>query len=591
MSPQEQIKERLDLVDLISGYVQLKPASAGSLKGLCPFHTEKTPSFNVSKDKQFWHCFGCNIGGDHFEFLMKIEGVDFPEALRMLAERTGVEIPRFDTKQANDKTRLLEITKLAERFFAKMLTDLPTAAHAREYVEKRRIPPALVEKFAIGYAPDSWDALSSSLIKRGFKEEEIARSGVCGKREKASGIYDRFRNRLMFPIHDVNGKTVGFTGRVLVANTEEAKYVNTPQSELYDKSGVLYGLDIAKAAIRTHGFVVLVEGQMDVVGSWRGGVENVVASSGTALTERHVGLLKRVTNLACIAFDADAAGLAAARRGIDLLLAAEMDVKIITLPKGFKDPDELTVADPALWLQAVAEAKHIVAFEIEKALEQKLDDPLVKKRAVQNVLQDIAKLRDPIEQDDWIQRTAKAFNVDIDALKVSLGKKPMQKPQNVAKNPEPTITAPKTFTPHDRLSELAVAFLIDNRTDRGFLIEYIHPDMISSTFRSLYTNLITYYHSDVSAESSALYEWLKSNGHLTDSTREALTRAALVGERDIPASPDARASFFRDFVQRFAEQSNKARRLELEARIRSAEAEGNQQLVGELMNEFKSLLF
>ncbi|MEI7741716.1 MAG: DNA primase [bacterium] len=592
MTPQEQIKERLDLVDLISGYIQLKSAGGGSLKGLCPFHTEKTPSFNVSKDKQFWHCFGCNIGGDHFEFLMRIEGIDFAEALRMLAERTGVEIPRFDTRQANDKTRLLEITRLTEKFFAKMLSDSPSAAHARAYVQKRVISPALQEKFAIGYAPDSWEALSGFLLKRGYKEDEIARAGVCGKRDKQSGIYDRFRNRLMFPIHDTNGKTVGFTGRVLVPDVKEAKYVNTPQSELYDKSAVLYGLDLAKPSIREKGFVVLVEGQMDVVGSWRGGVENVVASSGTALTERQVGLLKRHTNLACIAFDADAAGLAAARRGIDLLLGAEMDVKIITLPKGIKDPDELTLKDAGLWLQAVAEAKHIVAFEMEKAREQNLQDPLVKKRAVANVLQDIAKLKDAVEQDDWLQRLSKEFNIDLDALKVSIGKKLPARPVAKVQKVEPKINAAPIYSGHDQMSELAVSLMLDSRTDREYLISEVSPEMISSTFRGLYTNLVTYYTSLPSAASSAIYEWLQTNGQLDNPTRELLTRAALISERDIPASnPDAQKTFFLDFVKRFKEQYSKARRLELETRIRSAEAEGNQQLVAELMKEFTDLLF
>ncbi|MFH0928584.1 MAG: DNA primase, partial [bacterium] len=353
MTPQEQIKEKLDLVDFVSGYLTLKPAGGENFKGVCPFHNEKTASLFVSRDKQLWHCFGCSEGGDLFAFIMKLEGLDFNEALRALAEKAGVEIPRFSSREANEKTRLLELLRLAEKYYRKVYLDAKTAEVARDYVKRRVIPADLEEQFGVGYSPEGWDSLSNFLKQRGFKEEEIVKAGLAVRRTSGSGIYDRFRGRLMFPIRDYNGKTVGFTGRILKPDAKEAKYVNTPQTLLYDKSAVLYGLDLARGKIRDAGEIVIVEGQMDVIGSWRGGVGNVVASSGTALTERQVAILKRYSPRAALAFDADAAGLAAARRGVNLLLAAECDVKIITLPPGVKDPDECTVKNPELWQAAI----------------------------------------------------------------------------------------------------------------------------------------------------------------------------------------------------------------------------------------------
>jgi len=590
MTPQEQIKEKLDIADLIGGYIQLKPAGSGSLKGLCPFHGEKTPSFHVSRERQFWHCFGCNQGGDHFTFIQQMEGVDFGEALRMLAERTGVEIPRYSTKEGNEKTRLFEAVKLAERFFRAHLLESKNAEHARAYVKKRVISDELSEKFGIGYAPQSWDALTGALKKRGFNEDELLRAGLVAKSEKGKGVYDRFRDRLMFPIRDAGGRTVGFTGRILSGNEKEAKYVNTPQSSLYDKSAVLYGLDLAKPAIREKSFVVIVEGQMDVIGSWRGEVKNVVASSGTALTERQVAMLRRYTSSVHLAFDSDAAGLNAARRGIDLLLAAEADVRIITLPDGYKDPDECTVKDPAIWQNAVSSAKHIVDFDIQLAKKSNLNDPTIKKKALGVVLETVAKLKNAIERDEWLKIVSKEFSVAEQSLKATL--KPTATVAPTQKTPEPSLEPAG-----DGLDDGAIAGLLGSEDERKFMISSIKPEMLEGVHRSLYKRLLDAYTTQpldasgiatTNLAPSALYQTLQQDSAWTEDWRKILARATFVAEEAM-ASAD-RKSYLVRIVSRVKDRFKNKLQADFESRIRDAEAGGNSSEALKLLQEWQSVL-
>lgn len=598
MTPQELIKEKLDIVELLGGYIQLKPAGGGTMKGLCPFHGEKTPSFHVSRDKQLWHCFGCGIGGDHFEFVMRMEGLDFPEALRLLAERTGVEIPRYSTKEANEKTRLFEILHLAERYYAKVLADAHAAEIARAYVVKRQIPEMLAERFGIGYSPETWDALSEFLLKKGYKKEELVAAGLASPRREGSGVYDRFRGRLMFPIRDQNGRTVGFTGRVLAPDAKEAKYVNTPQTALYDKGSILYGLDLAKQAIREAGFAIIVEGQMDVVGSWRGGVQNVVGSSGTALTEKHVALLKRYTNLVCLAFDADAAGLAAARRGVDLLFAAEIDVKIITLPPGIKDPDECTVKNPQAWRDAVSGARHIIAFAIEQAKKQNLTDPLVKKRAVGQVVEDIGKLKNPIERDEWLRQVEVEFRVSREALKELAQKQPapVQKPAIETKPAVKTVARPVVLSKHQQLSELVFGAVLGAEDMRKVIFERISSEMIAEPWRALYSASVTFYTSTSLPQGEAqvseknLLHWLETNVNNDEQIKKIITRASILGSERYHASVVNRGAELRGLLEQLREEYGKLRRKELEVLMREAEARHDAEETNRLLLEFQKLM-
>src|SRR3990167_3451002 len=332
-----KIKERLNVVDVISGYLKVQKAGA-NFKAQCPFHNEKTPSFFISPERQIWHCFGCQKGGDIFTFVKQMEGVEFPEALRILAARAGIELEEFDSTIKDSKDRLYQICEASARFFEKQLSHSGTGQRAVEYLKSRGLEGATMAKFRLGFAPGAWDSLSGYLRNSGFTEKEIVDAGMVIKRE-SEGIYDRFRLRIMFPISYVNGRVVGFTGRILEGDEKEAKYINTPQTLIYDKSRILYGLEHSRGDIRKKDKCLLVEGNMDVVMSHQAGVTNVVASSGTALTPMHLAILKRYTDNLDFCFDTDSAGAMATKRGIGMALGQNFSVRAVSIDdKDCKDP-------------------------------------------------------------------------------------------------------------------------------------------------------------------------------------------------------------------------------------------------------------
>ena len=329
MSVTDEIKERLDIVEVISNYVPLKKAGR-SYKGLCPFHSEKTPSFVVFPDSQSWHCFGaCGIGGDVFSFVMKRENLDFAETLKLLAARAGVELqPREERLPAEEQrlARLREIITVAAGYFHHLLINAGEAAIAREYLARRGLVPGTWESWQLGYALDSWDTLKNYLAGKGYTLEEIEEAGLIIRREDDSGLpdkdrgyYDRFRGRLIIPIRDGQGRTVGFGARLLreEPGRPQPKYINSPQTPLFDKSNVVFGLDMAHKAIRDVDLAVIVEGYMDVLGSHQVGVRNVVAGMGTALTEAQLRQIKRYSSNVTLALDPDAAGAHATVRGLE----------------------------------------------------------------------------------------------------------------------------------------------------------------------------------------------------------------------------------------------------------------------------------
>lgn len=455
-SPTEEIKSRIDIVDLIQEYIQLKPGGA-NWKANCPFHQEKSPSFMVSRDKQIFHCFGCQEGGDIFTFVQKIEGMEFPEALRMLAKKAHVELPSFNPELQNHKTRLLDTVRGASEYFISCLHDPELGALGRDYLAQRGVNDATTELFQIGYAPDSWDAMSTALIKQGFTSDELFQAGLTIKRDQGTGYYDRFRGRLIFPLKDVHGTIIGFGGRTLKADETGAKYINSPQSLIYDKGGFLYALDLAKTAIREQKLAVIVEGYMDVVASHQAGVTNVVASSGTALTERQVKLLRRFTTSIALAFDMDLAGTDASQRGIDIALRQELDVRVITLPFG-KDPDELIKKDQEAWKKAVNSSATIMDYAFERATKDrdfsKLEE---KKQAVRMILRALTQIPDPLEHAHYLQKLSRLVGVEEQVLMdklVALKKS--------VKTPTPTSTVTEAYV-RDRttvLAERILAFLL-----------------------------------------------------------------------------------------------------------------------------------
>lgn len=414
-SPVEQIKERLDIVDLIRSYVRLEKAGA-SFKARCPFHAEKTPSFFVSPAKQMWHCFSCSKGGDHFQFVQDLEGIDFPEALRMLAERAGVELRKEDPRIRSERTRLLSLMDDAACFYEGVLLQRKDVG---AYLKERGLLGETAKRFRIGYAPRGWDHMMLHLKERGYAEHEMEKVGLAVKKD-GGGYYDRFRARIMFPLFDVSGRIVGFSGRIFEKDADgqkdaDSKYINTPQTILYDKSKMLYGLSHAKEAIRKEGKAILVEGQMDAVMSHQAGVEYAIAVSGTALTSLHLDMLKRFASLLLISFDRDAAGLNAADRSIRLALAHGFDVSVIALPSG-KDPADAVKDSPEKWKESVLHPVPFISFLMDAFGEQEKDSRAFLRIIKERVLPYVALIGSEMERAYWVKDIARRLSLAEDAV-------------------------------------------------------------------------------------------------------------------------------------------------------------------------------
>jgi DNA primase len=436
MADTQEIKDKLDIVDFISEYIQLKPAGVNH-KGCCPFHREKTPSFMVNRERQSWHCFGCSKGGDIFSFLQEIEGIDFVEALKFLADKAGVQLEyRASDVNTSQRNRVKDVNTQAASFFHNFLLKMSASRPALNYINERGLNRDTIEKWQIGFIPDQWDLLTKYLLQKGFSVDDLVASGLTIKRDGAHstgsgqagtnsqrGFYDRFRGRIMFPICDVHGSVVGFTGRVLVENEKSGgKYVNTPQTIVYDKSRVVFGLDKSKQEIKTKDLIVMVEGQMDVIACHQAGMKNVVASSGTALTDNQVKLLKRYSKNMNMAFDSDDAGQAAAERGIDVAIKEGIAVKVIIIPEGKgKDPDECLKMNKEVWFESVENAKDIMKWRLNKAfLGKDLSNPRHKQLIADEVLSKIILIPYAVERDHWLRELGSKLDVDVSVLRENM---------------------------------------------------------------------------------------------------------------------------------------------------------------------------
>lgn len=417
-----EIKERLSIVDVVAPHVKINRAGK-SLIGLCPFHKEKTPSFHVSAERGTYHCFGCGEGGDIFSFIEKVDGVDFKTALKMLAEKAGVKLEsrQGGGEDTSRKERLREAMQKAGQWYAGKLAGTAAEVYARQ----RGLTYETIKRWQVGYAPDGWRGLLEEFSAHGFTTEELLGAGLIKEADGKPGTYyDRFRDRLMFPIADTAGRIVAFTGRALSAD-EPAKYLNSPETALYHKSDVLFGMDKAKDAIRVRGFAILVEGQMDAVLAHQAGFENVVALSGTALTERHVALLKRYSENLMLVLDADTAGLSATAKSAQLALREGLRVKAVRLPLG-KDPADLIALDAQDFAARVKGAEPVVEFFLSVLAEKEPDPHRLLRTAEAVVLPLIAAMKSPMEREHFIQSTARALSLSTEAVRESLGRLPKQ---------------------------------------------------------------------------------------------------------------------------------------------------------------------
>ena len=420
--PSEEIKSRLDVHEVLSGYIRLQKAGA-NWRALCPFHNEKTPSFHVSSSRQIWHCFGCGEGGDIFKFVMKMENVEFVDALRILAKKAGVILRAQDPKLANERTQLLEICTAATRYFQNNF-ESEAGVEARAYLAKRGMEQETMSEFRIGYALDSWDGLYQFLTLKGYKAEAIEKAGLAIVSEKAGKkrYYDRFRGRIMFPIADQNGDVIAFTGRYIKEREGEGKYVNSPQTMLYNKSTVLYGLDKAKMEIRKAETAVLVEGQMDMIMAYQDGVKNIVAVSGTAFTPYQLATLKRYAAKLCILFDADPAGDMATRKSIALAWDQGFVVSIAKVP-GEKDPADFVVDHPKKLAEEITRAVSVMDYYFDATFAKydpkKVED---KKLIAATLLPQIKKLPNKVETHHWLDQLSLRLGTKVEYLEEEMGR-------------------------------------------------------------------------------------------------------------------------------------------------------------------------
>jgi DNA primase len=570
MDAAQEIKARLDVADIVGEYLQLKPAGSGSFKACCPFHQEKSPSFYVNRPRQSWHCFGCDQGGDLIDFVQRMEGMDFAEALRLLADKAGVELPAYDAKAGTERKRIHELNDLAARFFRAQLLKSQQAQQARDYVKYRGLDDLTVDVWRLGYAPDSWDSLALALKSKGATDDELVKAGLCQTGQKG-GVYDRFRDRLMFPIADVHGRIAGFTGRILDAEKKEAKYVNTPETSVYKKSSIVYGLDQSKGEIKRQNLAVIVEGNMDVIGSHQFNITNVVASSGTALTAEQLGLLKRFSNNLAIAFDADNAGNAATVRGLDLARSLDFNVKLITLPpEAGKDPDDAVRKDPEIWRQAIRDALPIVDWLYRDAFRRHdATKPEGKKLIAQDLLTEFRHIPDPVERDAWINRLAKDLAVAVEALreasKTNRGSAAAQHhaPNRAGRSPNP---APSSQLPAPS-SATTKKSRADELRERAWSILVTRPEL-----EALAKDSLKEYYQPVPSEAGLLnYLAILADREFQDQAPETLRQELMAACRGLRES-------------RITEK-----RAHLEQQMREAELAGDNSRIAELLAEFNEL--
>ncbi|MDD3285537.1 MAG: DNA primase [Patescibacteria group bacterium] len=590
MSPAEEIKSKLDIVEVIREYIQVKAAGV-NFQALCPFHREKSPSFVISPDKQIWHCFGCGKGGDVLSFVQEMEGLSFPDTLRLLAPKAGVVLRQESNPEYSKRGRLLDCLESAAKQYVHYLETDAIGQKMKAYLLKRGLSEKTIKEWQVGYGPEQWTALLDYLRSQKFTDQEIFAAGLAGRSERGSA-YDRFRDRIVFPIRDVSGALIAFTARV---NPDKAdtvpggKYINSPQTEVYDKSRVLFALDKAKKAIKERGFAIVVEGQMDAIACHQHGFTNTVASSGTALTVEQLKLLKRFSNNLILSFDMDSAGQLAADRGIKEAMALDMNIKIIVLPSQYKDPDECLRANPEDFKQALINSRPMMEYYFEKVKSgkdlRKLSD---KKEVAGAMLAMIAKFSNKIDRDYWLQRLAENLGISEQALRESLPALKSGKP-DLAASLAPAPAAPVLgLNREERLSEILLALLLKSPDFITYSASHLEPDDLSGeTLISFYKNLIIYYNKFAVLDYDSFRLYLQEQA---DGSAEVIDRLALLGEKDYyQHDANQLKTEITQVLLELKRFSLKRKIKSLQDQISAAEAGGESEGMAMLMAEIKNL--
>lgn len=577
MDAKDEVKQRLSVEEVIGDYLELRRAGR-NFKAISPFTSERTASFMVSPEKQIWHDFSSNKGGDMFSFIMEVEGVDFREALEILAKKANVDLSQYQKKGASSanadlKKRLLAALTAATGFYHLCLSRSPEAL--RYVKEGRHFTADTIRTWQLGYSPESGTALYEFLKKRGFTEEELSKAGLITRRR--SGFGDMFRGRVMIPLSDGQGNVVGFTARLLKDDKNAPKYFNTPQTILYDKGRQVFGLHHAKEAIRKNDVTVLVEGNLDVIASHQAGVQHVVAAAGTAMTADHLRSISRLSPNVILAFDADKAGIAAAERAIPIAQSVGVDIKIVSMPGDIKDPDELIQKDPSAWLEQLKHSEDATTWTLRQYGQQYDKTTAEGKRQLSTkALQVIRGLADPVEREHHIEILAQNLGVSVQSLSTKLEQK---KGQPQAKRAVKAVTAkPDETVYEDKLLALAAAF----------------PDVRESLTLIQYAPLATEARQSVK---NALLT-LPPKERLTDAAASRLkldedyVKVLLFTAEETYASwnPADLMAEAMALARRIITKSKQQNRSELTAAIREAEDAGDSKRVATLLDQYQQLL-
>lgn len=473
MDQLDQIRQKIDIVQLISEYLPLKKAGR-NFKANCPFHSEKTPSFVVSPERQIWHCFGgCQDGGDIFKFLMRWENIEFFEAAKILAKRANVTLESYVPTEASKlRERIYQVNHLASEFYHYLLLNHSSGKKALDYILGRGIKKKTLETFKIGWAPSLWDGLIKYLVgKKSYQIADLEKAGLALRKDR-NQYFDRFHGRLIFTLRNQRGEVVGFSGRVLDPQVKESKYINTAETAVYHKGELLYGLEITKEAIKKENEAIVVEGEIDTLQSFQAGVANVVAIKGTALTEGQINLIKRYAENVSLALDTDLAGDAASRRGIEMADQAGLNIKVIKLTAG-KDPDECIRENPSLWLRAVKKATPFYDFLISSAVSRYGDkEAFAKKKIGDEILPFLSKIQNGIIKEHYVKKLAKILDVSADSILTTMGK--FAKKETIGEGVVLSSASPQK-TREETLGEYLLSLLLKHKSPQEFLKAIVFP--------------------------------------------------------------------------------------------------------------------
>jgi DNA primase len=579
-----EIKSKLPVGDIVGETVVLKRAGT-ILKGLCPFHAEKTPSFIVTPERETWHCFGCGEHGDIFTFVMRRDGLDFREALSRLAERAGVELSARTAGEDRRKRRLREALEAAIAWYREVLLQANQAEKAREYLAERGLTAATLERFGIGYAPNTWEALSKRLRAKGFSDAELTDAGLASASTRG-GVYDRFRGRIIIPIRDASGRAIGLGGRIL-PGAEGPKYLNSPATVLFDKSRTLYAIDLAKSAIRREKLAVIVEGYTDVMAAHQAGFENVVASLGTALTAGQVELANRYADAVALAYDVDLAGEAATQRGLLEELGPDVvnKVRVISVPEG-KDPDELIRSNPDAWRVAVAEQKDRLLMEyfIDRETAGVGDSIAERMTAAQRVLSRVAGMPASLLQGTTVLALTTRLNLNEQDLREELQRQQARSSQ-VARGPQPVPMAAEHVQPRaSALESQALTLLLLNPA----LTAELDPDKPPSMRDGAARALVDAWRAAVATEGSPDLERFVAG---LDEASAELARSLLASARARGARPDTASDReeLRICLLRLRKEQVQDRLTDLQALISAGSRDPEQTDINDLERQFQVL--